>query len=145
MGSVEKGINLWQNLKLYKVAARNLSEPAFEALRTPVLRVLKNMVKSATTKGSKEAERYADVGELQKLSMKLFSGDTTLQKKYFDAALEVVNYRLEFESTRDMFRYIKHSGVSGSRKVLGYKQTKQLMRDYPVNYLEFEVAFIYSR
>ncbi len=69
----------------------------------------------------------------------------TLQKKYFDAAFEVVNYRLEFESTRDMFRYIKQSGVSGSRKVLGYKQTKQLMRDYPVNYLEFEVAFIYSR
>ncbi len=69
----------------------------------------------------------------------------TLQQKYFDAAFEVVNYRLEFESVRDMFRYIKQSGVSGSRKVLDYKQTKQLMRDYPVNYLEFEVAFIISK
>ena len=68
-----------------------------------------------------------------------------LQKKYFNAAFEVVNYRLEFESTREMFRYIKQSGVSGSRKVLDYKQTKKLMREYPVNYLEFEVAFIYSR
>jgi len=67
-----------------------------------------------------------------------------LQKKYFDAAFEIVNYKLEFASTREMFRYIKQSGVSGSRKVLGYKQTKELMRDYPVNYLEFEVAFIYS-
>ena len=67
----------------------------------------------------------------------------TLQKKYFDTAFEVVNYRLEFESTREMFRYIKQSGVSGSRKVLDYKQTKKLMREYPVNYLEFEVAFIY--
>jgi len=68
----------------------------------------------------------------------------TLQKRYFNAAFEVVNYKLEFESTREMFRYIKQSGVSGSRKVLDYKQTKKLMRDYPVNFLEFEVAFIYS-
>lgn len=68
----------------------------------------------------------------------------TLQKKYFSATFEVVNYRLEFESTREMFKYIKQSGVSGSRKVLSYKQTKKLMREYPVNYLEFEVAFIYS-
>ncbi len=69
----------------------------------------------------------------------------TLQKNYFNAAFEVVNYRLEFESTREMFRYIKQSGVSGSRKVLDYKQTKKLMRDYPINYLEFEVAFIISK
>ena len=69
----------------------------------------------------------------------------TLQKRYFDASFEVVNYRLEFESTRDMFKYIKQSGVSGSRKVLDYKQTKKLMRDYPVDYLEFEVAFIISK
>jgi len=41
-----------------------------------------------------------------------------LQKKYFNAEFEVVNYKLEFESTRDMFRYIKKSGVSGARKIL---------------------------
>lgn len=68
-----------------------------------------------------------------------------VQKKYFDANFEVVQYKLEFKSTRDMFRYIKKSGVSGSRKVLNYKQTKKLMSEYPVNYLEFEVAFIVSR
>ncbi|MEA1891399.1 MAG: methyltransferase domain-containing protein [Campylobacterota bacterium] len=68
-----------------------------------------------------------------------------LQRKYFDAELEVVNYKLEFESTRDMFKYIKNSGVSGSRKVLDYRQTVKLMREYPLNYLEFEVVFIHSR
>ncbi len=68
----------------------------------------------------------------------------SLQKKYFDAEFEVVNYTLEFESTREMFRYIKRSGVSGSRNILGYKETKQLMKEYPLNYLEFEVAFIRS-
>ncbi|MFA6196224.1 MAG: methyltransferase domain-containing protein [Sulfurimonas sp.] len=68
-----------------------------------------------------------------------------LQKKYFEADFEVVEYKLEFESTRDLFRYIKQSGVSGSRKILDYKQTKQLMREYPINYLEFEVVFITSK
>lgn len=67
-----------------------------------------------------------------------------LQKKYFNAKFEVVNYKLEFESTRDMFRYIKKSGVSGSRKVLSYKESKKLLNEYPLNYLEFEVAFICS-
>jgi malonyl-CoA O-methyltransferase len=66
-----------------------------------------------------------------------------LQQKYFvDANFEVVTYKLEFESVREMFRYIKKSGVSGSRRVLSYKETKKLMDEYPLNYLEFEVAFI---
>lgn len=68
-----------------------------------------------------------------------------LAKKHFSADIEVVEYRLEFESIREMFRYIKQSGVSASRQVLDYKQTKKLMHDYPVNYLEFEVVFITSR
>lgn len=67
-----------------------------------------------------------------------------LQKKYFNAEFEVLNYKLEFESTRDMFRYIKRSGVSGSRKILNYKESKKLLNEYPLNYLEFEVAFIYT-
>ncbi len=67
-----------------------------------------------------------------------------LQKKYFDAEFEVLDYRLEFDSVRDMFKYIKQSGVSASRSVLNYKQMKKLMAEYPLNYLEFEVAFITS-
>lgn len=65
-------------------------------------------------------------------------------EKYFKCNFEVVKYKLEFDSTRDMFRYIKKSGVSASRKVLNYKQTKKLMNEYPLNYLEFEVVFITS-
>ena len=68
----------------------------------------------------------------------------TLSEKYFNAEYEVLKYKLEFESTRDMFRYIKKSGVSGSRNVLTYKQTKKLMQEYPLNYLEFEILLISS-
>jgi len=68
----------------------------------------------------------------------------TLVEKHFNAKFEVKTYQLKFNNTREMFRYIKKSGVSGSRRVLDYKQTKQLMQAYPLDYLEFEVVFIYS-
>lgn len=65
-------------------------------------------------------------------------------KKYFDAKYELVSYTLEFESRSELFRYIKRSGVSGNRRVLDYKQTRQLMQEYPHHTLEFEVLFIHS-
>jgi malonyl-CoA O-methyltransferase len=63
-------------------------------------------------------------------------------EKYYDAAFELKKYSLHFDSVRDMFKYIKKSGVSGGEKQLTYKQTKQLMKKYPLDYLEFEVLFV---
>ncbi len=63
---------------------------------------------------------------------------------YFGARCETVRYSLSFENTREMFRYIKRSGVSGNRNILSYKEMKALMNNYPKNYLEFEVIFIES-
>ncbi|MDD2651933.1 MAG: methyltransferase domain-containing protein [Sulfurimonas sp.] len=89
---------------------------------------------------------FKTLNETASISSILRSADEikNLAKNYFDAKFEVVNYKLEFESTRDMFRYIKKSGVSGSRKILSYKESKKLLEEYPLSYLEFEVAFIYS-
>jgi malonyl-CoA O-methyltransferase len=67
-----------------------------------------------------------------------------MAKHYFNAKCETVRYSLAFDSVRDMFRYIKRSGVSGNRNVLTYKETKRLMETYPLDYLEFEVLFIQS-
>jgi len=68
----------------------------------------------------------------------------TIAEKHFDARFEVLHTTLEFDSVREMFRYIKRSGVSGGRRVLDFAQTKRLMETYPLNYLEFEVVFITS-
>jgi len=62
--------------------------------------------------------------------------------KFFEYELEVVEYRMDFESVHEMLRYIKHSGVSGGTKQLGYKEIKNLMMEYPLSYLEFEVIFV---
>jgi malonyl-CoA O-methyltransferase len=67
-----------------------------------------------------------------------------LAEKHFHANFEIVKYKLEFESVREMFKYIKRSGVSGSRRALSYQETKKLMNEYPLSYLEFEVAFVTS-
>jgi len=88
----------------------------------------------------KTLNKTASITSLLKTADEIYE----LQKRYFNANFEVINYKLEFNSTREMFKYIKQSGVSGSRKVLNYKQTKELMKNYPLNYLEFEVVFITS-
>jgi len=108
---------------------------------------------------------FANVASLKKpISLAIFTGSTfktlfevanvkpllrskeeveAVAKRHFNAKIETVQYKLEFDSVREMFRYIKKSGVSGSRNVLSYKEMKKLMQEYPLNYLEFEVAFIY--
>jgi len=89
---------------------------------------------------------FRSINETASINSILRSADEIdkLQKKYFNTSFEIVNYKLKFESTRDMFRYIKKSGVSGSRKILNYKESKKLFNEYPLNYLEFEVVFIIS-
>ena len=78
----------------------------------------------------------------------IYSVDTVQEviKTYYSKVhFNVHHYRLEFESTRDMFKYIKQSGVSSGERKLSYKQTKKLMETYPLNYLEFEVLFIEAK
>lgn len=65
-----------------------------------------------------------------------------IAEKYLDARFDVLHTTLEFDSVREMFRYIKRSGVSGGRRVLDFSQTKRLMETYPLEYLEFEVVFL---
>lgn len=68
----------------------------------------------------------------------------SLSKKYFNADYKVLKYTLEFSSVRDMFQYMKKSGVGGARNILSYKQMKKLMNDYPLNYLEYEILIIHE-
>lgn len=65
-------------------------------------------------------------------------------QKHFTCKCEIRHYNLEFETTQELFRYIKRSGVSGSRNVLSFRAIKNLMATYPKKSLEFEVVFIRS-
>ena len=51
-------------------------------------------------------------------------------------------YKLYFKLKKEIFEYIKKSGVSGGKKQLSYRETKALINSYPYEYLEFEVIFL---
>ena len=62
--------------------------------------------------------------------------------QYFDCEFETIMYKLEFDNKKDLFNYIKNSGVSGGSNTLDFKDAKKLYKEYGLNYLEFEVIFI---
>lgn len=62
--------------------------------------------------------------------------------KYFVCEFETIMYKLEFENKKDLFDYIKKSGVSGGNDSLDFKDAKKLYKEYNLNYLEFEVIFV---
>lgn len=64
--------------------------------------------------------------------------------KYFECKFEVYNYNLEFDNKKELFDYIKKSGVSGNGAELDFKKAKKLYKEYTLNYLEFEVIFVKS-
>ena len=66
-------------------------------------------------------------------------------EKYFEIEYEIKTYRLNFEDNLSKFRYIKKSGVSGGKRKLTVSQTKNLIKNYPHSYLEFEVLFMYNK
>jgi len=68
-----------------------------------------------------------------------------LSKYYQFVDFELHSYTLYFDSVREMFRYIKKSGVSSGEKRLSYKETRSLMKSYPLDYLEFEVLFVEAK
>jgi len=62
--------------------------------------------------------------------------------EYFNIKFEREFYKLYFDDNLSIFRYIKKSGVSGGERRLGYIETKRLIKEYPIAYLEFEVLYI---
>ncbi len=71
--------------------------------------------------------------------------EESIEKYYSEVKFTLHSYTLSFDSVREMFRYIKRSGVSAGEKKLGFKETKRLMENYPLDYLEFEVLFVEAK
>jgi malonyl-CoA O-methyltransferase len=67
-----------------------------------------------------------------------------LLEKHFEGEIEVVNYTLSFKSVREMFRYMKRSGVGAGRNLLGYKEMKMIMETYPLDHLEYEIVLFHQ-
>ena len=68
-----------------------------------------------------------------------------LLEKHFDGKIDILEYTLAFPSVREMFRYMKQSGVGAGRNVLGYAEMKRLMETYPLDYLEYEIVLLHEK
>ncbi len=69
----------------------------------------------------------------------------TLISQYYDIYHDREEYKLKFEDNLSKFRYIKNSGVSGGNRQLSFSDTKKLIAEYPLSYLEFEVLFVWGK
>ncbi len=63
-------------------------------------------------------------------------------KHFQNINYKLFNHQLFFNNSREIFKYIKDSGVSGGEKKLSFKATKELILNYDLNYLEFEALII---
>ena len=86
---------------------------------------------------------FKTIQEITKTKSPILDEDSIKEAflKFFNCEFETILYKLEFDNKKDLFDYIKKSGVSGE-KSLSYSDSKKLYKDYPYNYLEFEVIFV---
>jgi malonyl-CoA O-methyltransferase len=61
---------------------------------------------------------------------------------HFNLTYKIEKYKKTFKHKTDIFKHIKNSGVSGGKKRLSIKETKNLLNNFPYNYLQYEVLFI---
>lgn len=77
----------------------------------------------------------------KEISTKLKSLRHIARTKNYYELLETISYKLEFDNKKELFDYIKKSGVSGKSE-LNFEKAKKLYKEYNLNYLEFEVIFV---
>ncbi|GHS87970.1 hypothetical protein FACS189487_05230 [Campylobacterota bacterium] len=61
--------------------------------------------------------------------------------KFYDAKIYTKNFRVDFRDHRELFSYIRKSGIGGGEKTLTIAETKKLINSYPYNYLTYETLF----
>ena len=90
------------------------------------------------------ANTFKTLHETAKIKSPIYTVETLQNTivKYYETNFELKQYRLYFDTKKEMFTYIKKSGVSGGKRQLSYLQIKRLMENYPLDYLEFEVLFV---
>jgi len=90
---------------------------------------------------------FSTLHQVANISSPIYSKSYILEilNKYYDFKSTEVSYHLRFDDTRQILQYIKRSGVSGGKRQLSYKETKDLILCYPHDYLEFEVLLIEAK
>jgi len=62
--------------------------------------------------------------------------------KILNPKVEILEYELFFDTPKDMFNYIKFSGVKGEVRA-NIKNIKRFLKGFPTNRLEFEIVVLF--
>jgi len=74
----------------------------------------------------------------------IYSKDEILEKsKILNPDIEILNYKISFNKPKEMFEYIKFSGVSAGVKA-DIPKLKKFIKTFPFNELEFEIVVLRS-
>jgi len=95
-----------------------------------------------TSKTFNELHNYFDI------ESPIYSKDKLISySKIFDKNidLDIQSYQLEFNSSRELLKHIKNSGVSGNLNRVSPKILKEFIREEPLKKLSFEVLYINSK
>jgi malonyl-CoA O-methyltransferase len=90
---------------------------------------------------------FKSLHEYLNISSPIYNKDEILDnlKKYFIFKYEIKKYKIDFNNTKELFQYLKKSGVNGDNRKLNFQQAKKLLTSYPHNFLEFEVMFVIGK
>lgn len=93
------------------------------------------------------SDTFKTIFDFTGLSSPLPSAEEILSivQKYYHIDYDICDYKLYFDDNVSKFHYIKKSGVSGGKRRLSITQTKNLINNYPHNYLEFQVIYIQNK
>ena len=85
---------------------------------------------------------FKTLHEIVGISSPIRSKEETVRllQKHFNVKIDTLKFKLYFSDKLSMLRYIKQSGVSGGKRKLSITQTRKILRDYPLFFLEFEVV-----
>jgi malonyl-CoA O-methyltransferase len=78
-------------------------------------------------------------------NLRSYDETAAMISRFFDVTFERREFRIRFANTRELFRYIKDSGIGGGFNTLGTSKARKLVREYPHAELEFETLFAVSR
>jgi malonyl-CoA O-methyltransferase len=132
-----------QSLKLerydYVISASALQwSKNLEKVLQTVRKISSNIVIAMFTSNT-----FKTIFDITKKTSPILDKQTTkkLFEKYFVCEFETHDYKLKFQHKKDIFGFIKNSGVSASDS-LTYKEAKNLWQNYDKDYLQFEVIYI---
>ena len=138
---------LFDELKSYKIDTI-ISSSAFQwskdlnKLAYNISKITNNIYLSIfTNKTFKTINKTANLTSILPSNQKVID----IFKKRFKIDYKIESYKLYFDDKLSIFRYIKESGVSGGVQRLNFLETKKLIKNYPLNFLEFEVVYLFSK